>query len=44
VRERIADSGRAEFVARDKQQKPIGIFDSWNEAAVSIVRAAWGAS
>jgi hypothetical protein len=41
ISERVLHGGRREFVAREKQQTPIGVYDSWNEAATAIVRKAW---
>jgi len=44
VRQRITDGGQVEFVARDRQQVNIGVYDTWAAAAAAIVRKAWGAS
>jgi hypothetical protein len=41
ISERIVHGGQREFVARDKQLRPLGVFDSWSAAATEIVKRAW---
>jgi hypothetical protein len=44
VRERVADDGRVEYIARDRLRNDISVHDTFDEATRAVVKRAWGAS